>query len=138
MKKYNLDKNILEFSTSSANVADATIALNCEEKQIATTLAFLAYDKPILILVANNTKTDNPKDKDFLHSKTKMIPFDSVEPIIGPLEGIVCPFGIKEGVTVYLDESLKTLDYFYPACESTNSTIKLTASQLEEITRHPK
>ena len=137
LKKFNLDKNILEFNISSATVAEAAVALNCEEKQIAKTLSFLVDDKPILILAAGNTKIDNPKYKAQFHTKAKMIPFDSVEPLIGHPVGGVCPFGIKDGVTVYLDESLKALDYFYPACGSTNSAIKLTASQLEEITGHP-
>ena len=138
LKKFNLDKNILEFNTSSATVAEAAIALNCEEKQIAKTLSFLVDDKPILILAAGNTKIDNPRYKAFFHTKAKMIPFESVEPLIGHPVGGVCPFGIKDGVTVYLDVSLKALDYFYPACGSTNSAIKLTASQLEEITGHPQ
>ena len=30
--------------------------------------------------------------------------------------GGVCPYGIKEGVKVYLDESLRRFDVFYPAC----------------------
>ena len=46
LKKYNLDKNILEFNTSSATVAEAAIALSCEEKQIAKTLSFLVDDSP--------------------------------------------------------------------------------------------
>ena len=45
--------------------------------------------------------------KDYFHEKAKMIPFDEVEDYIGHAPGGVCPFGIKDGVKVYLDESLK-------------------------------
>ena len=44
-----------------------------------------------------------------------MIPFDDVEKYIGHAPGGVCPFGIKEGIPVYLDESLKKFDTVYPA-----------------------
>ena len=45
--------------------------------------------------------------------------------------GGVCPFGVKEGVAVYLDESLKRFDVVYPACGSASSAVKLTIPELE-------
>ena len=36
-----------------------------------------------------------------------MIPFEQVEELIGHAAGGVCPFGINEGIDVYMDESLK-------------------------------
>lgn len=33
----------------------------------------------------------------------------------------------------YLDESLKRFDVVYPACGSDNSAVKLTISELEEV-----
>lgn len=44
LKKYNLEKNIMEFNTSSATVEEAAKALNCEEKEIAKTLSFLVNE----------------------------------------------------------------------------------------------
>mgnify|MGYP001301230147 CR=1 FL=1 len=44
-----------------------------------------------------------------------MIPFDQVEAFIGHAPGGVCPFAIKEGVPVYLDESLRRFETVYPA-----------------------
>ena len=61
-----------------------------------------------------------------------MVPFDSVEEIIGHAAGGVCPFGINENVDVYLDESLKRFAYVYPACGSGNSAVKLTIEDLEK------
>ena len=40
--------------------------------------------------------------------------------------GGVCPFAIREGVAVYLDESLKRFETVFPACGSGNSAIQLT------------
>lgn len=64
-----------------------------------------------------------------------MIPFDEVEDYIGHKAGGVCPFGIKEGVKVYLDNSLKRFDTVYPACGSANSAIELTLEQLEKYSK---
>lgn len=46
--------------------------------------------------------------------------------------GGVCPFGIKEGVKVYLDESMKRFDSVFPAAGSSNSAFELTCDQLEQ------
>ena len=40
---------------------------------------------------------------------------DEVEAYVGHAPGGVCPFGVNEGVAVYLDESLRKFDTVYPA-----------------------
>lgn len=67
-----------------------------------------------------------------------MIPQDEVENKIGHKVGGVCPFGIKENVKVYLDDSLKEHTFIYPACGSSNSAIKLTIEELEQISNYDK
>ena len=52
--------------------------------------------------------------------------------LIGHAVGGVCPFAVNEGVTVYLDESLKRFETAYPACGSSNSAIELTIAELEQ------
>jgi len=138
LKKYNLENEIMEFDVSSATVKEAAIALNCEEKEIAKTLSFIVNEKPIVIVVAGDAKIDNSKYKSEFHTKAKMISYEEVENLIGHAVGGVCPFGVKEDVTIYLDESLKRFDYVYPACGSSNSAIKLTINKLEEIVEYEK
>ena len=128
----------MEFNTSSATVEEAAKALNCEEKELAKTLSFLVNDEPILIVVAGDKKIDNPKYKAEFNTKAKMIPFDDVERLIGHEVGGVCPFGIKDGVQVYLDDSLKRFPVIYPACGSSNSAIKLTIEELEKTSNYEK
>ena len=60
-----------------------------------------------------------------------MLSYEEVEPLIGHQVGGVCPFGIRQGVLVYLDESLKRFTTVFPACGSANSAIELTLPQLE-------
>lgn len=138
LKQYKMDNNILEFNKSSATVKEAAIALNCEEKEIAKTLSFLIEDQPILIVVAGNVKIDNSKYKKEFNCKAKMIPFEEVNNLIGHEVGGVCPFGVKENVIIYLDESLKEMEYVYPACGSSNSAIKLSIEELEKISNFTK
>jgi predicted HTH transcriptional regulator len=44
----------------------------------------------------------------------------------------IAPFAVNDGVTVYLDESLKRFETVFPACGSSNSAIELTMEELEK------
>lgn len=50
-----------------------------------------------------------------------MLTPDEVVQFIGHAIGGVCPFAVNDGVTVYLDESLKRFSTVFPACGSSNS-----------------
>ena len=131
LEQFGLGDRVMEFSVSSATVEAAALAVGCEEAKIAKTLSFLVGEQPILIVTAGDAKIDNKKYKMEFHAKAKMIPFDNVEEVIGHAAGGVCPFGINDGVDVYLDESLKRFEFVYPACGSGNSAVKLTIPELE-------
>ena len=131
-KEFGREEDVLEFNESSATVHDAALAIGCDEAHIAKTMSFWVDDKPILIVLAGDTKVDNSKYKQKFSCKAKMIPADMLESVIGHAAGGVCPFAINEGITVYLDESLKRFEYVYPACGSASSAIKLTIPELEE------
>ena len=62
-----------------------------------------------------------------------MIPYDEVEHWVGHAPGGVCPFGINEGVEVWLDESLRKFETVYPAAGNDHSAVKLTLPELEEV-----
>lgn len=132
LEKYAMDGRVMEFDVSSATVGEAAKAVGSSEGEIAKTLSFFVDEKPILIVVAGDCKIDNAKYKAYFHVKAKMLPFESVEELIGHAVGGVCPFGINEGVEVYLDESLKRFEIVYPACGSSNSAVKLSIEELEK------
>ena len=131
-KNYGMEERVQEFDVSSATVELAAQALNCEPCRIAKTLSFIVDEKPILIVTAGDTKIDNPKYKAQFGTKAKMLSYEEVESMIGHAVGGVCPFAINEGVTVYLDESLKRFETVFPACGSSNSAIELTIEELEK------
>ena len=131
-RNYNMEDRVLEFDVSSATVELAAEALNCEPCRIAKSLSFNVNDEPILVIAAGDAKIDNAKYKAFFQKKAKMLSPDEVVSKIGHAVGGVCPFGINEGVKVYLDKSLQRFETVFPACGSSNSAIELTISELEK------
>lgn len=132
LAQYGLDGRILEFETSSATVELAAAAAGCEPARIAKSLSFLVDGRAILVVAAGDAKVDNAKYKAQFGTKAKMLTPDEAETLIGHAVGGVCPFGINEGVTVYLDNSLKRFETVFPACGSSNSAIELTIAELEK------
>ena len=79
LQRYGLEDRIMEFDVLSSTVKEAAKAINCKEEEIAKTLSFIVEDKPILIVVAGDSKIDNSKFKTEFKTKAKMIPIDNVE-----------------------------------------------------------
>ncbi len=125
-----LADRIIRLEENTATVQLAAQALGVEPGRIAKTLSFLTKDGPILILAEGMARIDNRKFKDTFHGKAKMIAPDVVEEYIGHAPGGVCPFGVKEGVPVYMDESLKVFDVVYPAAGDDHSAVRLTIEEL--------
>lgn len=128
----HMEDRILEFAESSATVELAAQAVGCEPGRIAKTLSFNVNGQPVLIVAAGDARIDNPKFKAQFQTKAKMLSPDEVLTLVGHAVGGVCPFAVKEGVTTYLDASLKRFDTVYPACGSSNSAIGLSLAELEQ------
>ena len=126
-----MESRITEFEVSSATVELAAKAVGCEPQQIAKTLSFLVNDVPVLIVAAGDTKIDNSKFKAQFQTKAKMLTPEQVNSLIGHSIGGVCPFGIKSGVEVFLDFSLKRFSSVFAACGSSNTVIQLSIEELE-------
>ena len=134
-KQWGLENRIMEFDVSSATVELAAVAVGVEPARIAKTLSFKLGDAPILVVAAGDAKIDNSKYKHFFGVKAKMLTADEAVARIGHAVGGVCPFVVKEGVRVYLDESLRRFETVFPACGSSNSAIELTIPELEEYSK---
>ena len=128
--------HVIELEDSSATVQLAAQALGVEPGMIAKTMSFLIGEEAILILTEGTARVDNRKYKDTFHMKAKMIPFDEVEALVGHAPGGVCPFGINEGIEVYLDESLKKFKTVYPACGNSQSAVKMSLEELEDASNY--
>ena len=121
LAKYGLEDRVLEFEVSSATVELAAAAAGCEPARIAKSLSFLADGKAILAQFG---------------TKAKMLSHDQVSAMVGHGVGGVCPFGINEGVAVYLDSSLRRFTTVFPACGSSNSAVALTIPELEQCSNY--
>ena len=121
-RQFGMEGRVREFDVSSATVELAALALGVEGARIAKTLSFKKVDSCILILAAGDARIDNHKFKDKFHMKAKML--------VGHPVGGVCPFGINDGIDVYLDESLKRFETVFPAVGSGSSAIELNLDEL--------
>ena len=129
-RELGIEDRVREFDVSSATVELAAQALGVEGARIAKTLSFKDGDGCLLILAAGDARIENRKFKDYFHFKAKMPTADEVLELVGHPVGGVCPFGINDGIKVYLDESLKRFETVFPAVGSASSAIELNLDEL--------
>ena len=133
LKKKGYADRVMTFEVSSATVELAALAVGTEPERIAKSLTFMVDGGPVMILFAGDVKVANPKFKETFHTKAKMLSREEVGALIGHDVGGVCPFGVNDGVRVYLDESLRRFDTVYPACGNAQSAVRLSIPELEEV-----
>ncbi|NLT58587.1 MAG: YbaK/EbsC family protein [Clostridiales bacterium] len=125
----------VEFDESStATVALAAQAIGCEEGRIAKTMSLSTREGAIVVVFNGVARLDNRKYKDTFHEKARFLQGEEVVEQTGHPIGGVCPFALKAGVRVFLDESLKVYEYVYPAAGAPNNAVRLTIGELEELT----
>lgn len=130
-RQFGIEDRIREFEVSSATVELAAQAVGVQPARIAKTLSFRVDGGAVLIVAAGDAKIDNAKFKAQYHQKATMLSPDEVVGLVGHAVGGVCPFAVKEGVTVDLDVSLRRFESVFPAAGSSNSAIELTIPELE-------
>ena len=124
----------LEFDRSSATVPLAALAVGVEEARIAKTLSFRAPNGgALLIVAAGDARVNNAAFKARFRCKARMLTAQEAVEETGHAVGGVCPFALKPGVQVCLDESLKRFDSVYPACGSASSAVRLSPDELQEL-----
>ena len=111
-------------------VEHAAQTIGCDTAHIAKTMSFLIDENPIVIVCAGDAKIKNGKYKAFFNKKAKMVPFEDVERLVGHEPGGVCPFGLCDGVTTYLDVSLKRFETVHAAGGARNATVRLSPDEL--------
>ena len=133
LARFGLADRIREFDESSATVELAARAVGVEPARIAKTLSFMVAETPTLVLFAGDARVNNQAFKAAFHSKAKMLSAEQAAELVGHAVGGVCPFGVNDGVEVFLDESLRRFETVWPAAGSSNSAIELTLDELERV-----
>ncbi len=129
-RKYGIEDRIIEPPRSSATVELAAEAVGVEPARIAKTLAFKTQKGCMLLVTAGDARVDNKKFRKKFGIKARMLPKEDLPTMVGYPVGGVCPFGINEGVSVYLDISMKRFDTVFPAVGSANSAVELPCDEL--------
>ena len=132
-RERGLEARVMEFEVSSATVELAARAVGVEGARIAKTLSFKTREgAALLVLAAGDARIDNKKFKAAFGFKAKMLSPEELLELVGHPAGGVCPFGIKGGVEVRLDESLRRFETVFPAVGSGSSAIELSLEELYE------
>lgn len=130
LEKKGLADRIMLFDESTATVPLAAAAIGCEEGMIAKTISLSQKNSAVLVVTAGDCKIDNRKYKDTFKEKATMLSRENEAETIGHEIGGVCPFGINDGIRIYLDISLKEYETVYPAAGNANSAVRLTPDEL--------
>ncbi|MDO5536183.1 MAG: YbaK/EbsC family protein [Desulfovibrionaceae bacterium] len=133
LSAFGADGRILEFETSSATVPLAAQALGVEPGRIAKTLSYRLPEGTALIVAAGDARVDNKRFRARFQTKARMLSPEEAVERVGHAVGGVCPFGVNEGVSIWLDISLRRFATVFPACGSSNSAIELDMAELERF-----
>ncbi|KEG11864.1 EbsC protein [Trypanosoma grayi] len=135
----HLISRMREFPASSATVELAAQQLNCTPSMIAKSISFTLLKKkegvnyqPLLIIASGDAKIDAKKYRAKFERRPEMIKREDVDAAIGFAAGGVCPFGVNDGVRVYLDVSLRRFPMVYPAAGAANSVVLMSIEELEQ------
>ncbi|MGB9813228.1 MAG: YbaK/EbsC family protein [Thermovenabulum sp.] len=132
-KRKNIQANIMLLEDTST-VDKAARSLGVTPGEIAKSLLFRTKEGYIMIVMAGDRKIDNRKFKETFSCKARMSDPKEVEEVTGHPVGGVCPFGLKNHIDVYLDESLKNYEIVYPAAGDINAAVAMTVKELSELT----
>ena len=132
LKEKGFEDRIETHTDTIDTVEHAAKQIGCSEAEIAKTLSFIVDEKPVIVVMAGDTRVNSSKFKAQFHTKPSMVPRDRVEELIGFLPGGVCPFGIDRSIPVWLDVSMKRFDIIHPAGGNEFTSVKLTPKELEE------
>lgn len=112
-------------------VEHAAGVIGCTPGEIAKAMSFLVDGRAVMVVMAGDAKVNSSKFKAQFRQKPVMVPWDQVEGLIGHRPGGVCPFAVNEGVSVYLDVSLKRFARVHTAGGIDTATIQVSVEELE-------
>ena len=133
VSRWGKENQILFFDSSTATVESAAKVVGVEPARIAKTMALKVAANVIVVVAAGDTRLDNKLFKNQFNAKCKMCNPEETLATTGHPVGGVCPFALPNGISVYLDESLKRFETVFPACGTPHTAIELTLDELFEI-----
>ena len=127
------DLAVVETEGSTATVQLAAEVHGVEPGQIAKTLCIRVGGEVFLLVTRGDARLDNHKAKAAFGGRPRMLGAEEVEQLTSHKVGGVCPFGLPQGLPIYLDSSLRVYDLVIPAGGSTHSSVRLGVDRLAEL-----
>jgi prolyl-tRNA editing enzyme YbaK/EbsC (Cys-tRNA(Pro) deacylase) len=138
MKHLGLTIEITFFETTTATSQQAADAIGCELGQIVKSLAFIVDEQPILVLASGDQRIDDRKIAAMYNvgrKKVKVATPEQCVDIYGYPPGSMAPFGLRtQGLSLYIDDSLKRYSQLYAAGGAHNAIFPITLEQLVQAT----
>lgn len=127
------DLTVMVTDDSTATVELAAQVHGVEPGQIAKTLCIRVNGEAFLLVTRGDARLDNARAKAAFGGRPRMLGAEEVEELTSHKVGGVCPFGLPEPMTIYLDESLRIYDEVIPAGGSTHASVRLPLERLAEL-----
>lgn len=139
VRAYLQEKNpllkIIELEENTSTAPLAAQALGLEVGQIAKSILFKAKNEEYLMVVsAGDVRLDSKAIKDLVGQRVRMANPEEVMEITGFQVGGVCPFALKQEVSIFLDESLLRYEKVYAAAGTANTALPITFQELIQVT----
>lgn len=134
LKEQGLEDPVFILGERGATVEEAAKTIGVASEFIAKTLAFRLKETVILIVMRGDARIDNKKYKQYFQTKARMLDHGEIETITGHPIGGLCPFGLKNKLTVYMDKTIEGYPYIYPAAGSPYAAMKISPQQMQELT----
>jgi prolyl-tRNA editing enzyme YbaK/EbsC (Cys-tRNA(Pro) deacylase) len=133
LSRFGVEERIRTLDSDTKTVPRAAEAIGVEPDRIVKTLAVRVKGKNrvLAIAVKGTARLDNAKFKKTFGGKAGFIAAGECLELTGHPPGGVCPFGLKEGVEIYLDESLRDFGIVYPAAGAADNCIAAAIGELE-------
>ena len=138
LRKYNLHTKMIDIMSNDSSRKSVIEYLNCKEEELVNCVAVTIDDVPSLIVYPGDKKIDLDKYQSVFDEKFNKINYNLLQEKVGYSLGELCPFAVKKGVKIYLDESLKYLKNIYLLCGSPFCVVKLKLEELEISVKNEK
>ncbi|MFD1125980.1 YbaK/EbsC family protein [Lentilactobacillus raoultii] len=133
---HHLKDRYIDLPATGATVAEAADVLHVDPDAIAKSLVIDVNQQPIVVVLSGNARLNNHLFKTEFNVRPHLLPPAEVQQSTGYPVGGVNPIGLENDLPVYLDTSLKGLPWLYPAAGDQYHALKLSLSELTELS-HP-
>ena len=138
LDQQNLNIRIRFFDTPTATSQQAADNIGCQLGQIVKSICFVIDGtQPVIVLTSGDQKVDDRKLAELYNvgrKKVKAANPEQLVEIFGYEPGSVPPFGHRNPIPTYIDDTLQRFDQLYAAGGAHNAIFPITLDQLVAAT----